>query len=154
MVEQAKRKAAEARDAEYKEAAARAGALWNEAGPAPAAHAYLITKGITPDGARIGKDGRLLVPVYGADGLQSLQFIAPDAVKRFLGGAKMKGGCANGPPVAPECVFLVEGWATGKTVHAATRAPVCACFLHCWGPAGCRPHDSHPIPPGPSGAGG
>lgn len=133
LVEQAKRKATEARDREHAEAAARAAALWDEAKPAPADHVYLVTKGITPDGARIGTDGRLLVPVYGPDGLQSLQFIAPDGTKRFLTAGKMKRGhvwlgTPNGPPVAPECVSLVEGWATGKTVHAATGAPVCACF--------------------------
>ncbi len=133
MVEQAKRKAAEARDAEHKEAAARAAALWNEAGPAPAANAYLVTKGISPEGARVGQDGRLLVPVFGPEGLQSLQFIAPDGTKRFLAGGKMKAGhcwlgTPNGPHVSPQSVFLVEGWATGKTVHAATGGPVCACF--------------------------
>lgn len=133
LVDEAKRKAAQAREAEYKEAAARAVALWSKAKPAPADHAYLVTKGISPDGARIGKDGRLLVPVYGPEGLQSLQFIAPDAAKRFLTAGKMKVGhvwlgSQNGPPVAPDAVLLCEGWATGKTVHAATGAPVCACF--------------------------
>lgn len=132
-VEEARHKAAAARDAEHAEAAARAAKLWAEAKPAPADHVYLVTKGITPEGARIGTDGRLIIPVYGPDGLQTLQFIAPDAGKRFLAAGKMKGGhvwlgTPNGPPVAPECVFLVEGWATGKTVHAATGAPVCACF--------------------------
>ena len=127
MVEQAKRKAAEARDAEYKEAAARAGALWNEAGPAPAAHAYLVTKGITPDGARIGTDGRLIVPVFGPDGLQSLQFIAPDAVKRFLTGGKMKGGNMYGWGRQTGRLWPLNAfswWKDGQPPKRYTRQPV------------------------------
>jgi len=133
MVETAKRQAVEAREREHAEAAARAAEIWAEAKPAPAEHGYLVTKGITPQGARISKDGKLLIPVYGPDGLMSLQFIAPSGEKRFLPGGKVKSGHTwvpngNAPPRATERVFLAEGWATAKSVHAAMGAPVCVAF--------------------------
>jgi len=138
MVEQAKRQATEAREREHAEAAARAAEIWAEAKPAPAEHGYLVTKGITPAGARLSKDGKLLIPVYGPDGLlQSLQTIARDGEKRFLPGGKMKVGYVwlpdgNAPlmplPGASDGLIVCEGWATAKTLHAATGLPVCAAF--------------------------
>jgi putative DNA primase/helicase len=139
MVEHAKRQAAEAREREHAEAAARAAALWAEAKPAPAEHPYLTAKGITPAGVRLAKDGRLIVPVFGPDGLMSLQFIAPSGEKRFLAGGKVKGGHVwlpdgNAPqkaiPGAADglTIYVCEGWATGKPIHAAMGAPVCVAF--------------------------
>jgi len=139
MIEEAKRQAAEAREREHTEAAARAAEIWAEAKAAPAGHPYLTAKAINPQGARISNDGRLIIPVFGPDGLMSLQFIAQDGCKRFLAGGKTKGGHVwlpdgNAPqkaiPGAADglTVYVCEGWATGKPIHAAMGAPVCVAF--------------------------
>lgn len=86
-----KREAEQARC--YAEAAARANKILAKAKPC-ASHPYLERKGVKPcPQLSIGMGGKLLVPVYGADGeIQSLQTISPSGDKRFLSGGKMAGG--------------------------------------------------------------
>ncbi|HML52674.1 MAG TPA: AAA family ATPase [Solidesulfovibrio magneticus] len=57
----------------------------------------------------------------------SLQFITAKGEKRFLAGGKIRGGFFridgdDGP------LYLVEGYATGATIHAAAKGTVLVCF--------------------------
>jgi P4 family phage/plasmid primase-like protien len=94
------------------------------------AHGYVITKGITPFCALQDAAGSIVLPVYGHDGaLQSLQFIGAEGAKRFLRQGKMKGGrLFLGVPVNGAPLTLVEGWATGCSIHEATGDTVVICF--------------------------
>jgi putative DNA primase/helicase len=73
-------KAEPARDeAPRKSDAERAAQIWNHAKPAPADHAYLLAKQVTPLALRADEQGRLIVQLQDADGvLHSLEFIAAD----------------------------------------------------------------------------
>lgn len=110
LVEQARR---------HEEAAGRAAWIWRQCGPAPGDHPYLIAKQVSPGNARIGRDGRLVLPVTDLHGkLWSLQFIGPDGGKMLLSGGRKKG---NVIPVAGEMpgasrILICEGWATGQTL--------------------------------------
>ena len=84
---------------------------------------YLKRKGIQSHGARLHKDGRLLLPVFNADGeIQSLQFIPNDGkAKRFLPDACMKGGrLILGKPAEGVPIILAEGFATAASIREAT----------------------------------
>lgn len=94
------------------------------------AHPYTRRKGITPYGARLDRDGSLVIPVNGPDGeIQSVQFIGADGVKRFLKNAKMKNGrmvvgdLENGEPI-----ILAEGWATACSIREAIDQAVVVGF--------------------------
>jgi P4 family phage/plasmid primase-like protien len=93
-------------------------------------HDYVVREGIAPYGARQDRNGAIVLPVQGPDGqLQSLQFIEKDGRKRFLSQGKMKGGrLFLGLPVNGSPLTLVEGWATGCSVHEATNDAVVVCF--------------------------
>ena len=91
----------------HAEARAEAKRILTATMPAPADHAYLVRKRVSPVGdLRIAGDGRLVLPVLDAKGaVQSLQFIAQDGNKLFLLGGKLKGGyylipAANGEKTA------------------------------------------------------
>jgi len=121
-----------ARDAEQEAmqaaAASKAKQQWSQAAPGP--HGYLERKGITGQGTRV-KDGRLLVPLYGPDGkLWNVQSIDEDGGKLFLKGGRKK-GCYC--PIANKddskrLIYIVEGYATGASVRAATGAVVVVAF--------------------------
>jgi len=88
--------------------------------------AYLNRKGVHNYGLRQNERG-LIVPLRNSnDEILSLQFIKEDGSKRFLTGGRKKGlyhkieGSGD--------VFLVEGYATGASVHEATEATVIVCF--------------------------
>lgn len=93
-------------------------------------HAYLDAKGIDAGPARVRK-GTLLVPGYnGAGELQCVQRIYMREgrfEKRFLGPAKgaraVIGELRAGAPY-----LLCEGFATGMSLHLATRLPVVVAF--------------------------
>ena len=126
---EADRKAREKAEQErHAEAATKAQSILAEA-PDCTEHPYLTKKGVAPcPGLKVDQDGRLVVPVLGADGkAQSVQFIDQGGEKRFLSGGKMAGGYfaikgKSGP------LFLVEGLATGLTVAEATGQTVLCAF--------------------------
>lgn len=123
------RKAADAeREASYREASEKARRTWESAEPATG-HPYLARKGIGPHIAR-ERGGWLVLPVFANDGsIQSVQSVNPTGEKRFLPGGKMQGGrCWLGDPAGAEIVALVEGYATGASVHEAMGWPVCVAF--------------------------
>jgi phage/plasmid primase-like uncharacterized protein/RecA-family ATPase len=113
----------------HAEAREKAAHILAEAPDCPADHPYLVRKGVpVHPGLKLGRDGRLIVPVLGQDGQpMSLQFIAPDGSKKFLTGGKTAGGFfairgVDGP------LYVAEGYATAATVHAATGFTTLAAF--------------------------
>ena len=87
-------------------------------------NAYLERKNVAPYGCRC-EGGNLLVPMFGDDGLiQSVQSIEPDGSKLFHPGAPAKGARLVLMPDRGGPVVVVEGFATGATVQAATDATV------------------------------
>ena len=126
--EEAKRKAVAERDQAYAVAAKEAQVLFDNAVPV-VSHDYLTNKGIKPNMARMF-GGKLLIPVYGADGiLQSVQAIFSDGAKRFHSGGKMAGGhCWIGNPAIGETLLVAEGFATADSLNEATGYAVCIAF--------------------------
>jgi phage/plasmid primase-like uncharacterized protein len=126
--EEAKRKAVAERDQAYAVAAKEAQVLFDNA-VSVVSHDYLTNKGIKPNMARMF-GGKLLIPVYGADGiLQSVQAIFSDGAKRFHSGGKMAGGhCWIGDPSVGETLLIAEGFATADSLNEATGYAVCIAF--------------------------
>ena len=108
----------------------KAARLWERGHDVSADHPYIVKKGIRPVGMRQVKD-MLLIPMSdtGTGGPSSLQLIFPDSGKKFLTGTGAIPGPlyhvirGNGGPL-----YVVEGWATGCSVHAATGASVVIAF--------------------------
>lgn len=138
---------------EGKDTSAAAAALWGRFAPAPPDHAYLIRKGIAPDGLRIasagvtiaGHDcaGWLALPVWNIERgeLQSLQLVSPDPgpPKLSLPGCRIAGGALVVHQDAPEfrpcpeafaggVAYLAEGVATAASLYQATGRAAVACF--------------------------
>jgi putative DNA primase/helicase len=103
---------------------------WNQATPVDSAnpHPYLARKGVQSYGLRAAGNGKLLVPVRDVSGtLHSLQFIDADGIKRFKTGGRKRGGYFSiGKPNGTLCV--VEGYATGASIHEATGYAVAVAF--------------------------
>ena len=108
------------------EARERAQAIWQEASPAPDDHAYLVDKGVKAHGLRV-HDGALVVPVRDGADLHSLQFIGGDGEKRFLSGGRVS-GCYLSIGVPYGALCIVEGYATGASIHEATGYAVAVSF--------------------------
>lgn len=110
-------------------AADSAARLWHEARRANPAHSYLTRKRIQPHGLRqLGEV--LLVPLCADGRLVNIQRIEPDGAKRFLFGGQVRGAYAALGRIEPGSrLHIVEGWATGATVHEQTGAPV-ACAMN------------------------
>ena len=102
-----------------------------ECGP----HAYLQAKGFPAAEGLVDFDGRLVIPMRTCtayDRIQSLQWIAASGEKKFMPGAKARGGVFAIGPASDEH-WLCEGYATGLSVQAALaklyrRARVVVCF--------------------------
>ncbi|QLA16372.1 DUF3987 domain-containing protein [Desulfolutivibrio sulfoxidireducens] len=129
--DKAARQEAEAR--RYAEGRDKAKRIYGACPPCPADHPYLVRKHVqVVDGLRLAQDGRLVVPVLDENGqIQTLQFIGhvpgKDRDKDFLAGGQVAGGYFairgdDGP------FFIVEGLATGLTVHEVTGGTVLAAF--------------------------
>ena len=104
-------------------AARAAQALLADTKPASPDHPYLVRKGIEPHGARQDDRGNLVIPLHDvATGeLRSLQTIAPDGSKRYLGGAQKTGVAYVMGELQPDRPLLaVEGFATAASVREAT----------------------------------
>ncbi len=120
----------------HEQAAKKADAIWQDERSATADHSYLARKGIQPHGTKIGNDGRLLVPMRDTAGkLWNIERIAPE--KPSDGSADKKGlylgrriGCyfAIGSPKGAAVLCIVEGFATGASIHEATGLPVAVAF--------------------------
>lgn len=119
--EEARRQAEQERAEAHARAAGQCAALWDSLPTAPAAHEYLVRKGIAPYMARIDASGNLVLPVYDEAGnVQSVQAIAPNGRKRFHPGGKMTAGrLFIGKPADGSPLVLVEGFADGASIHEA-----------------------------------
>jgi putative DNA primase/helicase len=114
-----KRRRAEARE--------QANLIWADAVPC-ANHPYLAAKGIGPNKTRLSGD-ELVIPLREQGKLHSLQFISPAGDKRFLTGGRVA-GCyfSIGDLDGKDALCIVEGFATGASIHEATGYPVAVAF--------------------------
>lgn len=113
-----------------RQAAIAAGDIWQRAAPASANDPYVTRKMIDPTPLRIA-NGELLVPMYADDGfLWNLQRIKGDGEKRFLKGGRVDDLFTFIGDVTPHTLeaVIVEGYATGDSVHQATGHSVIVAF--------------------------
>lgn len=98
---------------------------WRPGKEAVLAHPYLIRKGL-PEVPALVHEGFLIVPMRveseGRHELVNVQRIAEDGQKRFLHGGRAKGAFHRIGPARAREVWLVEGYATGLSVHKALKA--------------------------------
>lgn len=110
----------------------RAYAKWMNAEPASPDHPYLTRKGVAAYNLRQDKHGNLLVPGYDGQGrLQTLEYINKDGAKRYEKDCPKRGAMAILPDqdaLPGEVILMVEGYATGASVHQATGLPVAVAF--------------------------
>jgi len=123
----------------HEHARQRAARIWAAARKAPADHPYLARKGVQAYALRVYR-GALVVPARDAVGvLHGLQFIGASGAKRFFKGARVQGlyfligeqgedACAEPSAAASDVVCVVEGFATGASVHEATGHAVAVAF--------------------------
>ena len=112
-----------ARQRKAEVAASTVETIWRDAIAASPDHPYLKRKGINPHGARLTGDGRLIVPLYAADGdLASLQYISDDE-KRYHPGGTTKSCSWTLGEVTPGPIFVAEGYATAATIHEISGRP-------------------------------
>lgn len=107
-----------------KEAALKSQAIWEqckEEGNSP----YLDRKQIEPCGARFF-GSTLVIPMCREGKIRSLQSIKYDGFKKFMRGGEIS-GCYFIIPGKGK-LALVEGFATGASVHMATGWHVAVCF--------------------------
>ena len=104
--------------------------IWTTANPANAEHPYLAKKGIDVHGARITGDGRLVLPLYDADGtLSTLQYIDHEGGKLYHPGGQTGGKFwMVGSLDEPGTLFVAEGFATAATIHETTNRPVVVAY--------------------------
>lgn len=118
-----------ARDAELEKSREMAAVvverIWSQAQAASADHPYLARKGIKAHGARVTADGRLVVPLYDADGtLASLQYIDHAGGKLYHPGGQTSGKFwMVGTTDAQGPIYVAEGFATAATIHERTDRP-------------------------------
>lgn len=119
-IEKARAERAKEQLSKQQKAAQKAAGIWQSAPLADSSHQYLTRKNIKPHGAKLSKDGELIIPVYDETGaLSTLQFIKPDGDKRFLGGGRT-GGCFWHIGKDTDTVLICEGYATGASLHEST----------------------------------
>lgn len=131
QIQEAKARAAEDKRMRHEDAAAKAEKYWSTALETGESE-YLDRKRlVTPMGARFYK-GVLQVPMHSAEGkLWGLQRIFPDGTKRFMTGQRVEScfhliGAETLASVSE--AFMVEGFATGGSVHMATGKPTIVAF--------------------------
>ncbi|MBX9621344.1 MAG: DUF3987 domain-containing protein [Alphaproteobacteria bacterium] len=121
QIQKVKETADEERTRKQEESATLALNEWNSAsdvGNSP----YLEKKKVESFGTRFKSD-QLIIPLRDiTDTLWSLQYISPDGTKRFLTGGRKK-GCFHTLGVLEDGkpLIIVEGYATGASVHRATQ---------------------------------
>lgn len=115
-------------------AAEKASKLWQAAGEIVKPHAYVERKKIKPYSARF-LNGQLVIPMFKDKSLVGLQFIYgqkdEDGIdKRFLTGTDTVGAYCRIGKINEETklLYVVEGYATGCSVHEATDEPVVIAF--------------------------
>jgi len=104
--------------------------IWLSGVAAHPDHPYLKRKGIQTHGVRTTGDGRLMVPLYDADGtLSTLQYIDEDGGKLYHPGGQTGGKFwMVGSLDEPGTLFVAEGFATAATIHETTDRPVVVAY--------------------------
>lgn len=117
------------RDAElerkHEVAASTVEMIWSGAHAASPEHEYLKRKGIGVHGARNTGDGRLVLPLYDANGkLASLQYIDQNGGKLYHSGGKTGGNFwMLGTMDEPGVLYVAEGFATAASIYEVTNRP-------------------------------
>jgi putative DNA primase/helicase len=123
-IEQARRQREAEQHQRQQQAAELSHRWWNSARRADPGHPYLQAKQVRSYGLRQHRD-ELLVPLYLDGVLANLQRIGQNGRKRFLQGGRVSGCYSTLGSIAPgQRLYLVEGWATGSTLHESTGSPV------------------------------
>lgn len=134
-LEDQKRRIALAREAratkkarQHKEVAESVGEIWNKAQPASEKHPYLDRKGIPSHGTKVANDGRLMLPMYNAQGIiMSLEYITGAGEKRRHTNGEVKGNFwCIGAPENTGTIYISEGFANAAVIHEAMNS---ACFI-------------------------
>jgi len=104
--------------------------IWLSGVAAHPDHPYLKRKGIQTHGVRTTGDGRLMVPLYDADGtLSTLQYIDEDGGKLYHPGGQTGGKFwMVGSLDEPGTLYVAEGFATASTIHETTNRPVVVAY--------------------------
>lgn len=119
------------RQRDYDIAANNAKRVLNNSVEADKNHAYLQEKGIKPYIAMENIYNQLVVPVQNIHGdIRGVQFIEENGSKKFLSGIEKKGNFALLSEEAKDVskVLVCEGFATGASLHEATKLPVVVAF--------------------------
>ncbi len=107
------------------DAAAKARRIWESAKAED--HPYLVAKQVRAHGVRVTGD-KLIIPARNQAGqIQSLQFIGPDGGKRFLRDGLIR-GCYHSLGKLTDTLYIVEGYATGASIHEVTGCGVVVAF--------------------------
>lgn len=94
--------------------------IWSDGMAASPDHPYLARKGIGVNCARVTGDGRLMVPLYSADGeISSIQYISEDGTKKYHPGGAT-GGKFWSIGTDDSTIYIAEGFATAATIHEET----------------------------------
>jgi putative DNA primase/helicase len=114
-----------AQERQHKVASETVEKIWLSGVAAHPDHPYLKRKGIQTHGVRTTGDGRLMVPLYDADGtLATLQYIDDDGGKLYHPGGQTVGKFwMIGSLDEPGTLYLAEGFATAATIYEATSRP-------------------------------
>ena len=121
------------RQEQQEKAKKRAYAKWMNAETAQG-HPYLSKKGIEALELRRDKQGNLMVPGYDLETgrIQTVEYINQDGAKWYEKGCPKKGAMCVLPDKEAlkdaDVVLMVEGYATGVSVHQATGLPVAVAF--------------------------
>ena len=121
------------RQEQQEKAKKRAYAKWMNA-EAAQEHPYLSKKDIEPLEVRQDKHGNLIVPGYDLESgrIQTLEYINQEGAKWYEKGCPKKGAVCVLPNKEAlkeaDVVLMVEGYATGASVHLATGLPVAVAF--------------------------
>jgi putative DNA primase/helicase len=104
--------------------------IWDSAGPVGPDHPYLKRKGVQAHMARMGLDGRLILPLYTEDGeLSSIQYIDHEGNKLYHAGGKVSACyCQFGDPSNGHKIYVAEGFATAATIAEVMQTPTIAAY--------------------------
>jgi len=101
--------------------------IWSESAEANADHPYLVKKRIDPNGARVTGDGRLIVPLFNADGeMTTVQYIDASGGKLYHTGGKTGGSYWRIGDNEDSHIYIAEGFATAATIAQVTER---ACYV-------------------------
>lgn len=119
MIEASRKEAEIQREKEYDKGAEKAQEAIEGLKKAKGTHPYLKTKKVKPYGLLMQGDN-LLMPLMNPEGnITSYQTITPDGIKKLMYGGKKKGSAYHIKGQGTR-TYVVEGFATGATVHGAT----------------------------------